>query len=60
MYNAANPLDIKKRFPTVWSVGNVCYIHKELFSESEFFNQLTVPLEVGLAQVGEQAFSFTH
>ena len=37
----------------------VLYI-KELFSESEFFDQLAVALEVVLAQVGEQTFSFTH
>ncbi len=37
----------------------VLYINK-LFSESEFFDQLTVTLEVVLAQIGEQTFSFTH
>ena len=37
----------------------VLYI-KELFSESEFFDQLAIALEVVFAQVGEQAFSFTH
>lgn len=60
MYNATIPYDIKKRFPTVGSVGNGLYIHKELFSESEFFDQLTVASEVGLTHVGEQAFSFTY
>lgn len=57
---ATNPYDIKKRFPTVRSVGNVYDIHNELFSESEFFDQLAVTREVGLAQIGEQAFSFTY
>jgi hypothetical protein len=57
---ALNRSGIKKRFPTVLSVGNVVRIHNDLFSESEFFDQLTVALEVVLAQVGEQAFSFTH
>ena len=55
-----NPYDIKKRFPTGSSVGNVCHIHNELFSESEFFDQLTVTREVGFAHVGKQALSFTH
>ena len=55
-----NPYDIKKRFPTVGSVGNVCHMHNELFSESEFFDQLTVTREVGFAHVGKQALSFTH
>jgi hypothetical protein len=44
----------------VWSVGNVIRIHNDLFSKSEFFDQLTVTLEVILAHVGEQTFSFTH
>src|SRR6185312_12044680 len=35
-------------------------MHNELFSESELFDQLAVPLEIGLAQVREQAFSFAH
>src|ERR1700737_3807375 len=60
MYNATNPSGIKKRFPTVLSVGNVVRIHNDLFSESEFFDQLAVTLEVVLAQVGEQTLSFTH
>ena len=55
-----NRSGIKKRFPTVMSVGKVVRIHNDLFSESEFFDQLTVTLEVGLAQVGEQTLSFTH
>ena len=51
---------IKKRFPTVLSVGNGSPIHKlKLFSESEFFDQLAVPLEIGLAHIGEQTLSFT-
>jgi hypothetical protein len=37
----------------------VLYIN-ELFSESEFFDQLAITLEVVLAQVGEQSLSFTH
>ena len=35
-------------------------MHNELFSESEFFDQLAVPLEIRLAQVSEQALSFTY
>ena len=58
--NGTNPSGIKKRFPTVLSVGNVVRIHNDLFSESEFFDQLTVTLEVVLAQVGQQTFSFTN
>jgi hypothetical protein len=59
-FRAKKHYDIKKRFPTVWSVGNVYYMHNELFSESEFFNQLAVTLEIGLAQISEQALSFTN
>jgi hypothetical protein len=54
------PLDIKKRFPTGVSVGNGLYFHKELFSESEFFDQLAVTSEVGFAQIGKKTFSFTY
>ena len=31
-----------------------------LFSESEFFDQLTVTLEVVFAQIGQQTLSFTY
>lgn len=55
-----NSLDIKKRFPTGLAVGNSLYIHKELFSESEFFDQLAITLEIGLAHVGKQTLSFTY
>ena len=59
MKNATDSFRYKKRFPTGISVGNGSYIHKDLFSESEFFDQLAVPLEIGLAHIGEQTLSFT-
>src|SRR5579872_2278897 len=58
--NEAIPCDTKKRFPTGWSVGNGSYLHKALFSESQFFDKLAIAGEVGLAQIGEQALSFTN
>jgi len=58
--NPLNPYSIKKRFPTVLSVGNSVRIHNDLFSKSEFFDQLAVALEVVLAKVGQQTLSFAH
>jgi hypothetical protein len=44
----------------VCSVGKSIRRHNELFSESEFFDQFTVALEVLLAKVGQQTLPFTN
>ena len=35
-------------------------MHNDLFSKSEFFDQLAVTLEVLLAEIGQQTFSFAN
>ena len=44
----------------MYSVGKSSRMHNDLFSKSEFFDQLAVTLEVLLAEKGQQAFSFTN
>ena len=51
---------IKARFPTVEPVGNCELSLIHLFSNSKFFNQSTITLQVLLAQVSKQSLSLTN